>query len=84
MTVNGPQGTVRDHGDGYPDTLLRDGPQPFLSGERSRGQEPGHGLTIAAAHAAALGAKLSLANARGGGACAILTLPADPSARRKL
>ncbi|HEY6397248.1 MAG TPA: HAMP domain-containing sensor histidine kinase [Solirubrobacteraceae bacterium] len=75
ITVDGTSVTVRDHGDGYPDALLREGPRPFLSGASSRGTGTGLGLTIAAAQASAIGAKLSLGNALDGGGSATLTLP---------
>ncbi|WP_347147206.1 HAMP domain-containing sensor histidine kinase [Streptomyces sp. W1SF4] len=72
LTVDGPVVTVRDHGDGYPEYLLTDGPQRFRSG----GKGHGLGLTIAAGQAEAIGARLEFRRARGGGAEAVLTLPA--------
>jgi signal transduction histidine kinase len=74
LAVHGATVTVRDHGEGYPDALLADGPRPFLSGASSRGAGTGLGLVIAAAQANAIGAELSLANEPDGGACATLTL----------
>ncbi|MGE7387465.1 ATP-binding protein [Streptomyces sp. NPDC004126] len=71
LTVDGPVVTVRDHGDGYPEYLLTDGPQRFRSG----GKGHGLGLTIAAGQAEAIGARLEFRRARGGGAEAVLTLP---------
>ncbi|RVU20360.1 HAMP domain-containing histidine kinase [Streptomyces antnestii] len=90
LTVDGPVITVRDHGEGYPDYLVEDGPQRF----RTEGGAKGHGLglTIALGQAQVLGASLTFANAapddgdggdgdgdsRGrGGAIATLTLPYD-------
>ncbi|MEW1635682.1 ATP-binding protein [Streptomyces sp. NPDC093801] len=74
VTVNGPVVTVRDHGDGYPQYLLDGGPQRFRSGGRGHGL----GLTIAAGQAEAIGARLDFRAAAGGGALAVLTLPAAP------
>ncbi|EFL17612.1 HAMP domain-containing sensor histidine kinase [Streptomyces sp. C] len=71
LTVDGPVVTVRDHGDGYPEYLLTDGPQRFRSG----GKGHGLGLTIAAGQAEAIGARLEFRRARGVGAEAVLTLP---------
>ncbi|MDK9494715.1 HAMP domain-containing sensor histidine kinase [Streptomyces katrae] len=71
LTVDGPVVTVRDHGDGYPEYLLTDGPQRFRSG----GKGHGLGLTIAAGQAEAIGARLEFRRAPGGGAEAVLTLP---------
>ncbi|MEU5597225.1 HAMP domain-containing sensor histidine kinase [Streptomyces sp. NPDC020298] len=65
--------TVRDHGDGYPEYLVRHGPQRF----RTEGGAKGHGLglTIAVGQAEVLGARLTFANALDGGAVATLALP---------
>ncbi|HET6856662.1 MAG TPA: HAMP domain-containing sensor histidine kinase, partial [Streptomyces sp.] len=71
--------TVRDHGPGYPDTLLKDGPQRFRTGARERGTGHGLGLTIALGQAEVIGAGLTFTNAPGGGALATLLLPAGPS-----
>lgn len=86
LTVDGPTVTVRDHGPGFPDYLLEDGPQRF----RTEGGGKGHGLglTIAAGQAAAIGADLVFRNAPDGGAVARLTLPAyarpdDEAAERR-
>ncbi|MFF8970353.1 ATP-binding protein [Streptomyces sp. NPDC014995] len=78
LTVDGPVVTVRDHGDGYPQYLVAHGPQRF----RTEGGAKGHGLglTIAAGQAEVLGARLTFANAPGGGAVATLTLPGTPPA----
>ncbi|MFB7547403.1 ATP-binding protein [Streptomyces sp. NPDC056154] len=72
LTVDGPTVTVRDHGPGFPDYLLEDGPQRFRT-EGGRGH--GLGLTIAVGQAAAIGAGLDFSNAPDGGAVARLTLP---------
>ncbi|MFJ4467296.1 ATP-binding protein [Streptomyces sp. NPDC089424] len=66
---------VRDHGPGFPDVLLSDGPQRFRTGAAERGQGQGLGLTIALGQAKVIGATLSFANATGGGAVATLRLP---------
>ncbi|MGW3570916.1 sensor histidine kinase [Streptomyces sp. NPDC000941] len=72
--------TVRDHGPGYPDDLLRDGPQRFRTGARERGRGHGLGLTIALGQAEVIGAELAFRNAPDGGAVATLRLPAGPEA----
>ncbi|MFC8828424.1 ATP-binding protein [Streptomyces sp. NPDC057137] len=66
---------VRDHGPGYPTTLLDDGPQRFRTGARERGTGHGLGLTIALGHAQVIGATLEFGNAPDGGALATLRLP---------
>ncbi|WP_377271526.1 ATP-binding protein [Peterkaempfera sp. SMS 1(5)a] len=75
--ASGPVVTVRDHGPGYPEPLLRDGPQRFRTGARERGHGHGLGLTIAQGHAEALGVALEYARAPGGGALTVLRLPAQ-------
>ncbi|MFF3247256.1 ATP-binding protein [Streptomyces sp. NPDC002870] len=71
--------TVRDHGTGYPDSVLQDGPQRFRTGARERGTGHGLGLTIAIGQAQVIGAALEFANAPDGGAQATLRLPdAEP------
>lgn len=67
--------TVRDHGPGYPEELLTDGPQRFRSHAPERGKGHGLGLTIATGQAQVIGARLRFANAPDGGAQAVLTLP---------
>ncbi|MDH6140801.1 MULTISPECIES: sensor histidine kinase [Kitasatospora] len=74
VTVDGPVVTVRDHGPGFPDEVLADGPQRFRTGARERGHGHGLGLTIAQGHAAVLGVRLILANHPDGGAQAELVL----------
>ncbi|MFE7562913.1 sensor histidine kinase [Kitasatospora sp. NPDC057500] len=79
VTVAGARITVRDHGPGFPDDLLADGPQRFRTGAAERGRGHGLGLTIAAGHAAVLGAALTFTNAPDGGALATLDLPRPPA-----
>ncbi|MFD7549359.1 ATP-binding protein [Streptomyces sp. NPDC059816] len=75
VTVDGPEITVRDRGDGFPDYLVQHGPQRFRTDGGSKGH--GLGLTIALGQATALGARLTFTNAPPpeGGAVATLTLP---------
>ncbi len=75
VRVDGATLTVRDHGTGYPDDVLRDGPQRFRTGARERGHGHGLGLTIAQGHAEAIGVGLLLSNHPDGGAVAELRLP---------
>ncbi|MEU5316956.1 HAMP domain-containing sensor histidine kinase [Streptomyces sp. NPDC021056] len=72
LTVDGPVVIVRDHGDGFPEYLVEHGPQRFRTDGGSKGH--GLGLTIALGQAEVLGARLSFANAAGGGAVATLAL----------
>ncbi|MER5349452.1 HAMP domain-containing sensor histidine kinase [Kitasatospora sp. NPDC002551] len=82
VTVTGARITVRDHGPGFPDDLLADGPQRFRTGAAERGRGHGLGLTIAVGHAAVLGAALTFTNAPDGGAVAVLDLPRPPGSTR--
>ncbi|MEI5100478.1 HAMP domain-containing sensor histidine kinase [Streptomyces sp. PmtG] len=75
VAVDGAVVTVRDHGPGFPEHLLRDGPARFKTGARERGQGTGLGLTIALGQAAVIGARVELANAPEGGAIAVVRLP---------
>ncbi|MEW2528133.1 HAMP domain-containing sensor histidine kinase [Streptomyces sp. NPDC047071] len=75
LSVDGAVVTVRDHGPGFPEHLLREGPQRFETGARERGQGTGLGLTIALGQAAVVGATVELANAPDGGAVAVVRLP---------
>ncbi|MET4927446.1 ATP-binding protein, partial [Streptomyces sp. PSRA5] len=77
ITVSGDGRTVavRDHGPGYPTTLLDDGPQRFRTGARERGTGHGLGLTIALGQAHVIGATLEFGNPPDGGALATLRLP---------
>ncbi|KUN05347.1 hypothetical protein AQI95_17020 [Streptomyces yokosukanensis] len=72
--------TVRDHGDGFPERLLREGPRRFLTGAAERGQGTGLGLTIAFGQAQVIGARVRLRNAADGGAEAQVRLPAADTA----
>jgi signal transduction histidine kinase len=78
VTVSGRVITVSDHGDGYPEALITEGPRRFRSGMAERGLGHGLGLTIAAGHANVLGADLIFTAAPHGGASARLELPAVP------
>ncbi|MFF1422708.1 two-component system sensor histidine kinase CseC [Streptomyces sp. NPDC058280] len=85
VTVEGRVVRVRDHGPGFPEALLREGPSRFRTGASDRaGQGHGLGLTIAAGQARVLGARLTFRNAMPegaadregtGGAIAVLWLP---------
>jgi signal transduction histidine kinase len=74
ITVDGTTIAVRDHGPGFPDTLLVNGPQRFRTGVAERGRGHGLGLTIAAGQAHVIGARLAFSNATDGGAVATLHL----------
>lgn len=78
LSVNGATITVQDHGPGFPEELLRDGPVAFRTASDARDTGTGLGLMIATAQASAIGARLVLDNAPEGGARAELTLPARP------
>ncbi|MER6046621.1 HAMP domain-containing sensor histidine kinase [Streptomyces sp. NPDC001793] len=78
VTVAGAVVTVRDHGPGFPDALLTDGPQRFRTGARERGRGHGLGLTIALGQAHVIGAGMDFANAADGGAIATVRLPEHP------
>ncbi|MEU9131598.1 HAMP domain-containing sensor histidine kinase [Kitasatospora sp. NPDC048540] len=75
VRVDGARLTVRDHGAGYPEDILSEGPRRFRTGARERGHGHGLGLTIAQGHAEALGITLHLRNDPAGGAVAELRLP---------
>ncbi|GGZ28780.1 two-component system sensor histidine kinase CseC [Streptomyces nitrosporeus] len=83
VTVEGRVVRVRDHGPGFPENLLREGPSRFRTGSSDRaGRGHGLGLTIAAGQARVLGARLTFRNAAPsgttdgtGGAVAVLWLP---------
>ncbi|MFD3933938.1 hypothetical protein ACFWSF_01485 [Streptomyces sp. NPDC058611] len=68
----------------FPEKLLREGPQRFLTGAPERGQGTGLGLTIALDQAQVIGARVTLANAEPAGAVATVVLPPgdDPDAGR--
>ncbi|MER5932639.1 two-component system sensor histidine kinase CseC [Streptomyces sp. NPDC002054] len=86
VDVEGRVVRVRDHGPGFPEALLRDGPSRFRTGSTDRaGVGHGLGLTIAAGQARVLGARLTFRNVAGpggtdrageaAGAVAVLWLP---------
>jgi signal transduction histidine kinase len=85
VSVEGRVIRVRDHGPGFPEELLADGPSRFRTGRSDRaGQGHGLGLTIAAGQARVLGARLTFRNVRPAGtpehvpaegAVAVLWLP---------
>ncbi|MGW7007438.1 sensor histidine kinase [Streptomyces sp. NPDC054933] len=78
VVVDGTEVRVRDHGPGFPEVLLQEGPSRFRTGSSDRaGQGHGLGLTIAAGQARVLGATLAFRNADDddGGAIAELRLP---------
>ncbi|WP_414932706.1 ATP-binding protein [Streptomyces chrestomyceticus] len=86
LTVDGPVVTVRDHGDGYPDELLAEGPQRFRTqlGKGRKGGGHGLGLTIAVGQARVLGTTLRFSNAPDGGAVAELTVRRADTDRRSV
>ncbi|MBT2382697.1 two-component system sensor histidine kinase CseC [Streptomyces sp. ISL-11] len=81
VTVDGRVLRVRDHGPGFPEELLAEGPSRFRTGSKDRaGKGHGLGLTIAAGQARVLGARLTFRNADpeaegDTGAIAVLWLP---------
>ncbi|MFF4789951.1 two-component system sensor histidine kinase CseC [Streptomyces sp. NPDC001276] len=69
VTVEGRVIRVRDHGPGFPEDLLAEGPSRFRTGSTDRaGRGHGLGLTIAAGQARVLGARLTFRNVRPAGA----------------
>ncbi|WP_405440709.1 sensor histidine kinase [Streptomyces avidinii] len=74
-TGTGTTVTVRDRGPGFPERLLREGPQRFLTGAPERGRGTGLGLTIALGQAQVIGARVTLTNPAPAGASATVTLP---------
>jgi signal transduction histidine kinase len=78
VNVYGRTVEVVDHGPGYPEELIAEGPRRFRSGMAERGAGHGLGLTIAAGHAKVLGAELTFGAAPTGGALAQLVLPPAP------
>ncbi|MEV3856799.1 two-component system sensor histidine kinase CseC [Streptomyces sp. NPDC050095] len=69
VSVEGRVIRVRDHGPGFPEDLLEDGPSRFRTGAADRaGHGHGLGLTIAAGQAQVLGARLTFRNVRPPGA----------------
>ncbi|MFF3731102.1 sensor histidine kinase [Streptomyces sp. NPDC002476] len=74
VAVVGTTIVVRDHGPGFPEDLLDQGPRRFRTGSAERGHGHGLGLTIALGQAQVIGARLTLANAAPHGAVATLDL----------
>lgn len=72
LAVEGAVVSVRDHGRGFPEYLVTEGPQRF----RTEGSAKGHGLglMIAVGQAEVLGARIGFENVPGGGASAVLRL----------
>ncbi|MGW3308733.1 two-component system sensor histidine kinase CseC [Streptomyces sp. NPDC001073] len=69
VSVEGRVIRVRDHGPGFPEELLAEGPSRFRTGSMDRaGHGHGLGLTIAAGQARVLGARLTFRNVRPAGA----------------
>ncbi len=69
VSVEGRVIRVRDHGPGFPEDLLAEGPSRFRTGSSDRsGHGHGLGLTIAAGQARVLGARLTFRNVRPAGA----------------
>ncbi|MEV0121371.1 two-component system sensor histidine kinase CseC [Streptomyces sp. NPDC050703] len=69
VSVEGRVVRVRDHGPGFPEALLAEGPSRFRTGSTDRaGHGHGLGLTIAAGQARVLGARLTFRNVRPAGA----------------
>ncbi|MCC3767228.1 sensor histidine kinase KdpD [Streptomyces sp. UNOC14_S4] len=75
VRVEGTRIVVRDHGGGYPEELVSQGPRRFRTAAPERGTGHGLGLTIAVGQALVLGATLTFDEAEDGGAQATLTLP---------
>uniref|UniRef100_UPI00036E35C7 HAMP domain-containing sensor histidine kinase n=1 Tax=Nocardiopsis lucentensis TaxID=53441 RepID=UPI00036E35C7 len=76
VEVDGPRITIRDHGPGFSEELLRDGPSRFRKGGDATGGH-GLGLTIAFGQARVIGATITLVNLRSGGAQVIVDLGSD-------
>ncbi|MFJ8140786.1 two-component system sensor histidine kinase CseC [Streptomyces sp. NPDC096013] len=69
VSIEGRVIRVRDHGPGFPEELLAEGPSRFRTGSTDRaGHGHGLGLTIAAGQARVLGARLTFRNVRPAGA----------------
>ncbi len=68
---------VRDHGPGFDETILSEGPRRFRSARHGGADGNGLGLVIAAGQAEVLGASLSFSNHPDGGARIALLLPDD-------
>ncbi|WP_236243265.1 two-component system sensor histidine kinase CseC [Streptomyces sp. CC228A] len=82
VTVEGRVLRVRDHGPGFPEALLREGPSRFRTGASDRaGAGHGLGLTIAAGQARVLGARLTFRNAAAPDGTAAAAAPGAPEGR---
>ncbi|MGW3494079.1 two-component system sensor histidine kinase CseC [Streptomyces sp. NPDC001020] len=69
VSVEGRVIRVRDHGPGFPEDLLAEGPSRFRTGSSDRsGRGHGLGLTIATGQARVMGARLTFRNVRPTGA----------------
>lgn len=75
VTVDATTVVVRDHGAGFPDSLLAEGPQRFRTSAAERGRGHSLGLTVATGQARVIGASLAFSNAADGGGVATLRLP---------
>ncbi|MFF0742469.1 ATP-binding protein [Streptomyces sp. NPDC004111] len=87
VRVEGARVVVRDHGPGFPEALLVEGPQRFRTGSAERGNGTGLGLTIAFGQVGVVGGEVELFNVvggegagegeggEGGGAVVVVTLP---------
>jgi signal transduction histidine kinase len=78
VSVTGTTIVVRDHGPGFPEDILREGPSRFRTADPNRSDGHGLGLTIALAQARVLSAELTLENATDGGAEVRVVLPSPP------
>ena len=78
VVVDGTTIRVRDHGPGFPEDILREGPSRFRTADPNRSDGHGLGLTIALAQARVLSAELTLENATDGGAEVRVVLPSAP------
>ncbi|MFJ6700651.1 ATP-binding protein [Streptomyces sp. NPDC091272] len=83
VTVDGPAVEVRDHGPGYPQGLIEQGPQRFRTGDPGRGRGQGLGLTIVQGQAEVLGATLEFGNADDGGARTVVSFRSAEEQRRR-
>lgn len=73
VTIEDGTVTITDHGTGFPDTIMTDGPRRFSTGGNRTGS--GLGLAIALRHLEVMGATMSLRQRPDAGATVILTLP---------
>lgn len=73
VTVEGRTVTITDHGQGFPDSIMADGPRRFSTGGNRTGS--GLGLAIALRHLEVMGATMTLRQRPDAGAAVIVTLP---------